>query len=50
MAKMFKVTDADKRLKTPAWKQLMDGNPNYMYVPPVKKAKFKKNKKTEANS
>ena len=29
----FKVTDADKRLKTPAWKRFMEGNPAYMYVP-----------------
>ena len=34
----FKVTDADKRYNTPAWKNFMGGNPAYMYVP-LKKAK-----------
>ena len=48
MAKMFKVTDADKKLKNEAWKRFMEGNENYMYVP-LKKAKFKRDPKREAN-
>ena len=38
----FKVTDADKKYGTPAWKRFMEGNPAYMYVP-FKKAKSKNN-------
>ena len=38
MSKMHKVTDADKKYNTPAWKRFMEGNENYMYVP-FKKAK-----------
>ena len=38
MSKMFKVTDADKKLNNEAWKRFMGGNDNYMYVP-LKKAK-----------
>ena len=49
MAKMHKVTDADKKYNTPAWKRFMEGNENYMYVP-LKKAKFKRDPKREANA
>ena len=49
MSKMFKVTDADKKLKNEAWNQFLKGNPNYMYVP-LKKAKFKRDPTTEANT
>ncbi len=45
---MHKVTDADKKYNTPAWKRFMEGNENYMYVP-LKKAKFKNDPKTSAN-
>ena len=34
----FKVTDADKRLKTEAWKRWQQGNPNYYYAPGKGKA------------
>tara|TARA_R100001594_G_scaffold101406_1_gene135957 strand:+ start:331 stop:483 length:153 start_codon:yes stop_codon:yes gene_type:complete len=50
MAKMHKVTDADKKYNTPAWKQFLKGNENYMYVPLKKASKFKRNPKTEANA
>tara|TARA_E500000305_G_scaffold67032_1_gene53361 strand:+ start:333 stop:494 length:162 start_codon:yes stop_codon:yes gene_type:complete len=36
----FKVSDADKKYKTEAWKRFESGNPAYMYVP-LKKAKNK---------
>ena len=49
MSKMFKVTDADKKLKNEAWKRFIEGHPNYMYIP-LKKAKFQRDPKTEANT
>ena len=45
----FKVTDADKKYKTEAWKRFEQVNPAYMYVP-LKKAKFKNDPKTSANA
>ena len=42
----FKVTDADKKYGTPAWKRFIEGNPAYMYVP--LKAKSKNNGKGPA--
>ena len=43
----FKVTDADKKYNTPAWKNFMGGNPAYIYVP-LKKAKSPNNRKGPA--
>ena len=34
----FKVTDADKKYKTEAWKRWKQGNPNYYYAPGKGKA------------
>jgi len=43
----YKVTDADKKFNSEAWKRYQQGNPNYYYVP---KAQFQNDSKTSVNA
>ena len=43
----FKVTDADRKYKTEAWKRFQQGNPAYIYI---KKAQYQNDPKTSANA
>ena len=43
----YKVTDADRKFNSEAWKRYKDGNLNYYYVP---KAQFQNDSTTAVNT